>query len=146
MEAVAQQAREATRFVEGIYLAFMSATIGTDDYKDKALATQQSLRALARLHPYWSDACNQFSVKKAVPLDDDDPLFFIYLRIEELVTAWRIMRVSRPSGSTLSRGSKHFMTCLQNLKNETEATLDLCEFYRTSERAAQAYSPQRPHF
>jgi hypothetical protein len=121
----AQKVKDIIACLEGVVPAFETSLIHSDDYRDKATAVHQSMRALAELHPNWSDeghvvvGGNRDGVP---PLDTDDPLSNIYLHSEQLFHAWNKMKIVRPSIRALADGCADFRDALEKLRQECAAT------------------------
>jgi hypothetical protein len=117
----AQKVKDIIDCLQGVVPAFESSTIHSDDYRDKATAVHQSMRALAELHPNWSEeghivvGGNRDGVP---PLDTSDPLSNVYLYSEELFHAWNKMSIVRPSIRALTDGCADFRIALEKLVQE----------------------------
>lgn len=123
MSSVAQQTKDIVECLEGVVHAFESASIGSDDYKDKAMLVHQNVCALAQLHPNWNDERKIILSRNkpdTPPLDDSDPFVLIYECSEALFRSWHQMRIPSPSIKTLSNGGKVFRAALTHLQGECE--------------------------
>ena len=121
-----QQVKNIITCLHGVVPAFESAAIHSDDYRDKATAVHQSLRALAELHPNWSDEGHVViggNREGVPPLDENDPLKNIYVYSEELFHAWNKMSIVRPSIRALVDGCAEFRVALEKLRQECAASL-----------------------
>jgi hypothetical protein len=141
--SIAHQAKAIVQNLNGIFPAFTTSAIGSDDYKDKAMTVHGNVTALAQLHPNWSDEKKIIlnSQENELPnLNEDDLFILIYDYTEELFQAWRDMRVTRPSIASLSNGGATFRVILDSLHAEC---MDL-----TNRRAARyfpvAEDPEEP--
>lgn len=132
---ITKQAEEILRYLQGVVPAFESASIGSHDYRDKALLVHKNVRALAQLHPNWSEERELVLTSKddAPPLDETDPFLRIYEYSEQLLRAWHQMRAPRPSIRALSSGGKAFHEALNNLANECQHSTNrkVCKDYLT---------------
>jgi hypothetical protein len=117
----AQKVKDIIACLQGVVPAFESSIIHSDDYRDKATAVHQSMRALAELHPNWSDEGHVViggNREGVPPLDASDPLSNIYLYSEELFHAWNKMSIVRPSIRALADGYAEFRVALEKLRQE----------------------------
>lgn len=123
LNTTAHQTKEIIQHLEALVPAFETASIGSDDYRDKAMLIHQRVRALAQLHPNWDDEkkiiLNQ-QKHDAPPLDEHDPFVIIYEASEILFRSWHQMRVPEPSMKTLLHGGRIFRAALAKLHEETE--------------------------
>jgi hypothetical protein len=121
LTSIAQQTKEIVQCLEGVVPAFEAASIGSDDYRDKAMLVHQNVCAIAQLHPNWCDERKIILNRRkhdAPPLDDNDPFVLIYEYSEALFRSWHQMRVPAPSMKTLTNGGRVFRTALSRLHDE----------------------------
>lgn len=123
LSSVAKQTKDIVQCLEGVVPAFESASIGSDDYKDKAMLVHQNVCAIAQLHPNWCDERKIILNRHkhdAPPLDDNDPFVLIYEYSEALFRSWHQMKVPAPSVKTLTNGGRVFRTALSKLREECD--------------------------
>lgn len=123
MTSIAQQAKEIVQCLEGVVPAFEAASIGSDDYRDKAMLIHQNVCAIAQLHPNWCDERKIILSRQkhdAPQLDESDPFILIHEYSEVLFRSWHQMRVPAPSMKTLTHGGRVFRTTLSRLQDECE--------------------------
>lgn len=121
MTTIAQQTKDIVQCLEGVVHAFEASSIGSDDYKDKAMLVHQNVCALAKLHPNWSDERKIILSRNkpdTPPLDDSDPFVLIYELSEALFRSWHQMKIPTPSIKTLSNGGRVFRAALAQLHEE----------------------------
>lgn len=120
----AQKVKDIIACLQGVVPAFESSLIHSDDYRDKATAVHQSMRALAELHPNWSEEGHVVvggNREGVPPLDTSDPLSNVYLYSEQLFHAWNKMSIVRPSIRGLADGCAEFRVALEKLTQECSA-------------------------
>lgn len=123
LTSVAKQTKDIVQCLEGVVPAFEAATIGSDDYKDKAMLVHQNVCAIAQLHPNWCDDRKIILSRQkhdAPPLDDNDPFVLIHEYSEALFRSWHQMKVPAPSVKALTHGGRVFRTALMKLREECD--------------------------
>lgn len=123
LNSIAQQTKDIIQYLESVVPAFETASIGSDDYRDKAMLIHESICALAQLHPNWNDEKKIILNQRkhgAPPLDDNDPFVLIYECSEALFRSWHQMKVPEPSMKTLIYGGRIFRAALAKLHEECD--------------------------
>lgn len=127
MEITRELAKSAVENVFKEYKGFSSLEVGSKEYATKGVAIETHVVALARLHPRWSaeeEEITNWTQETAhlIEEEEENSLFVVFERTEDLFWYWRNMKASRPSADSLRKWIPLFAENLAALCEETEAT------------------------
>jgi hypothetical protein len=120
----AETVKEIVRKVASEFNDLTSVEIGSKEYVSKVSAIDEQVKALAHMHPRWSEEQGNIteftSNSDYLTEKEDDPLFAVFELSEDLLWSWREMNASHPTFDSMTKGMRLFVASLNALLRETD--------------------------